>query len=266
METDVTDPYLAAPPARHFVARFLEGAATPVRGFRYLNRNRALWQFAILPLVFNSLITTTAFLLLVTIAGWFYSQFHPWLTGGLSGVWWWLVLVAEVIVGLVLLLVAAIVAIVAWRILSGILCGYFYGQLAEHVEQQLGVGEGELRSISFVSGLIDTILNLTLLIVVSVAIVMLSLIPAAGSVLAVVCGLYFTWFMLGLDYLNMPLAMRGIRRLRQLRFAHRHRMFTIGLGSVVFLFGFVPILGGVLLTTAVVGAVLLHRRIQMYHT
>jgi len=103
METDVMDPYLAAPAARNFLARFVEGAATPVRGFRYLNRNRALWRFAILPLVFNALITTTAFLLLFTVAGWFYAQFHPWITEGLADVWRWLVLIAEVVVGLVLL-------------------------------------------------------------------------------------------------------------------------------------------------------------------
>jgi uncharacterized protein involved in cysteine biosynthesis len=69
MDTVAVDPYLAAPPARSGLARFVEGAAAPVRGFRYLNRNRALWRFALLPLVFNSLITTTAFLLLFTVAG-----------------------------------------------------------------------------------------------------------------------------------------------------------------------------------------------------
>jgi hypothetical protein len=58
----------------------------------------------------------------------------------------------------------------------------------------------------------------------------------------------------------IPRSLRGERRIAQFRYARGISRQTVGLGAAAFLFQFVPIIGAVFLTSAVVGAVLLHRR------
>lgn len=248
------------------MARFLEGASAPFHGLRFLNRHPALWRYAILPTVLNLIITALAFTVLILAAIWLITEFHPQVTQGTTGKWWWLVVAAEIIAGMLLLMVCAIVTVLTWKLLGGILCGYFYGMLAEQVERELGVSDGELRSISLLYEICDTLLNLTLLVVVNIYILLLNVVPLVGGVLALLCSGYFTWYILGLDYLSFPLALRGVRRGPQFAFGHRHRMHSIGLGAVVFGLEFIPIIGAVLLTTAAVGSVLLHRRILLTPT
>jgi len=258
--------FISSPPAEGRMARFLEGASAPFHGLRFLNRHPELWRYAILPTVLNLIITALAFTVLILAAIWLITEFHPQVTQGTTGTWWWLVVAAEIIAGILLLLVCAIVTVLTWKLLGGILCGYFYGLLAEQVERELGVGDGELRSISLLYEICDTLLNLTLLVVVNICILLLNVVPLVGGVLALLCSGYFTWYILGLDYLSFPLALRGDRRGTQFAFGHRHRMHTIGLGAVVFGLEFIPIAGAVLLTTAAVGSVLLHRRILLTPT
>jgi uncharacterized protein involved in cysteine biosynthesis len=76
------------------------------------------------------------------------------------------------------------------------------------------------------------------------------------------CGsYYFTSYTLGLEYFDYPLALRGLRRPEKLAFGRRHRLHVLGLGTAVAILALVPIVNAVLLTTAVTGAVLLHRQI-----
>jgi uncharacterized protein involved in cysteine biosynthesis len=173
-----------------------------------------------------------------------------------------LAVATEIMAGILLLLVCAIITVLTWKLLGGVLCGYFYGMLTERVERLLGVEPDELCPVSLAYEVCDTFLNVTLLIVINVAVLSLNIFPLIGGLVAVVASGYFTWFILGLDYLSYPLVLRGVRRRAQFAFGHHHRMHTIGLGVAVFLFEFIPVIGPVFLTTAAVGAVLLHRRIQ----
>jgi uncharacterized protein involved in cysteine biosynthesis len=66
----------------------------------------------------------------------------------------------------------------------------------------------------------------------------------------------------GSDYLDYPLALRGLRRHEKQEFLKRRRPYVLGLGTTVFLASLLPFVGAVLLAAAVVGAVLLHRRLQ----
>ena len=72
---------------------------------------------------------------------------------------------------------------------------------------------------------------------------------------------YFTCSTLGFEYFDYLLSLRGLRRSEKLAFARRRRPFTLGLGTSVAVLAFVPIINAVFLTTAVVGAVLLHKRL-----
>ena len=75
--------------------------------------------------------------------------------------------------------------------------------------------------------------------------------------------LYYDALLFGEDYFDYPLALRGKRRHEKKEFVRKHRYYTLGLGAAVFLAGFIPIVGAVLLAAAVVGAVQLHRRLEV---
>lgn len=261
MTANSYEEYLARPPVEGSWAKFIEGASAPLHGLRFLRRHPILWRYAILPTTLNLLITGLALTALIVGTVWIVTELHPRLTQGMADVWWWLAVAGEIAVGVVLLLVCAVLTVLMWKLFSGILCGYFYAQLAEHVEQELGVSDEALQPISLFYEVCDTVLNLTLLIVVNAFILLLNVVPLVGGVLALLGSGYFTWYILGVDYLSFPLALRGVRRRAQFAFGHRHRMHTVGLGAAVFALEFIPIIGAVLLTTAAAGAVLLHRRI-----
>lgn len=266
MTVNSREEHIGRQPAQGGLARFLEGASAPLHGLRFVNRHPRLWRYAIWPTALNLLITALALVVLIAAAVWATTELHPRLTQGMAGVWWWLAVAGEILAVVVLLLVCAILTVLIWKLVGGILCGYFYAKLAEQVERELGVSDQELRPISLFYEICDTFLNLTLLIVVNGAILLLNVIPFLGGVLALLGSGYFTWYILGVDYLSFPLALRGVRRRAQFAFGHRHRMHTIGLGAAVFALEFIPIIGAVLLTTAAVGAVLLHRRISVAET
>jgi uncharacterized protein involved in cysteine biosynthesis len=66
---------------------------------------------------------------------------------------------------------------------------------------------------------------------------------------------------LGLDFFDYPLSLRGKRRAEKRLFGRQHRPCVLGTGTAVAMLSLVPLLNALLLTTAVTGAVLVHRRL-----
>ena len=88
------------------------------------------------------------------------------------------------------------------------------------------------------------------------------LVPVVGTMAGLCGSYYFTCATLGFEYFDFPMALRGMRRREKLAFVRRHRACTLGLGTVVMAMAMLPILNALFLTTAVIGAVLLHRRLE----
>ncbi len=93
----------------------MEGASAPLHGWRFLNRHPSLWRYAILPIVFNLLITVLALAVLIAGAVWFITELHPRLTEGVMGEWWWAAVAMEIIAGILMLLVCAILTVLTWK-------------------------------------------------------------------------------------------------------------------------------------------------------
>jgi CysZ protein len=186
---------------------------------------------------------------------WFVHYLHP----KFSPSWWGVAL--EVLVVLALLLVALALTAIAWVLLQGALCGYFYERLARRVEIELGLPAEAMREVSLGYQIADALRDMLRLVLVNGGLLLLNFVPVVGSAAALVGGGYVTCFTLGEDFFDHPLGLRGYRRAEKLAFCRRHRAHTLGLGAAVFLVSLVPVLGSVLLTTAAVGAVLLHRRL-----
>ena len=238
-----------------FLHSFREGFLAPWEGFIYMGRHPLLWRHGLIPVVLNLVITGVVLLFLVVVAIFFIYRLRPLFPTG----WTWLLV--EVLSGIAILVAAIGLSLAGWMLLQGILCGYFYSKLARQVEIQLGARPEELPEVSFGWHVGDALRDVAMLIGVNVGFLCLHVVPVIGSIAAVGGSLYFDSYLLGSDYLDFPLELRGKDRDAKRQFAKRHRSHVLGLGTIVLLISFVPIIGSVLLTTAVPGAVLMHRRL-----
>ena len=254
--------FFDAPPPRTQYGGFTEGVKSAWWGARYLWTHRSLASYAILPTIVNIIITAFVFGLLVVLVGAAAVWMHSYFTAGQTGGWWWLYLCLEILATLVLLFVCGGIAIIVWKFMTGILCGYFYGKLAERVERQLGIEDDEIKSITFFYELVGTVIDIALLIVITGVGFACNLLPVVGSAVGLIGGVYFSAMVLGMSQLAYPLGMRGYNRMEQLNYARKNMSRTAGLGTVVYLFEFLPIIGALFVTAAIVGGVLLHRRIE----
>jgi uncharacterized protein involved in cysteine biosynthesis len=250
---DEPKPSATKPP---LLAAFREGLSVPWEGFKYMVRYPLLWRHGVVPFALNLFITGFVLFLLVFVAIVFISRIHPLFPAG----WTWLLL--EVLCGIAMVAAALGLCIATWMLLQGILCGYFYSKLARQVEIQLGARPEELREVRFAFHLADAFRDVAALIAINAGFLCLHIVPVIGSIAAVGGSVYFDCYLLGSDYLDFPLDLRGRNRAAKRQFARRHRPQVLGLGAIVLLISFVPIIGSVLLTTAATGVVLLHRRLE----
>ncbi len=238
-----------------WLARFAEGFAAPWAGLRYMNAHPRLWRHGILPILCNLLLSAALFAGLVY--GWY--RAYAWLDAAFPASWWAATL--EVLSVIVVAALEIALAIAAWIVFQGILCGFFYSRLAREVEIQLGLAPERMLEVPLLYQVTDALLDLAALTAVAVGCFLLGWVPLVGAPLALILGLYFDCFVFGMDYLDYPQALRARGRRVQRAFARRHRAATLGLGSSVMLLTFIPLLSPVLLTTAATGAVLLYRKL-----
>jgi CysZ protein len=235
---------------------FREGFLAPWDGLAFMCRHRRLWKYGVAPVILNVLITGVVLLILVVAVGFAIDRLHPMFPTG----WGWFGL--EIVCGIALVALALLGAFISWLLLQGILCGFFYGRLAVQVELKLGMHPDDIRDVSLIAQTADAIRDITLLLGINVGLLVLHVVPVIGSLVAMCGSMYFNLMVLGGDFVNFPLDLRGMRRAEKRAFAKRFRYHTLGQGAAVMLLLFVPIVGAVLLTTAVTGSVLLHRRQQ----
>jgi CysZ protein len=133
--------------------------------------------------------------------------------------------------------------------------------MARVVELRLGATPEELVELSFIAEAADGARDAAWLVAINLALLSLHLVPGIGSLVSLALGWYVNCQTLGAGYLDFPLSLRGWRRRERRAFARRHLPQTLGLGTAALAGTLVPVLGAVLLLGAVVGAVLLHRRL-----
>jgi CysZ protein len=237
-------------------AAFVAGLTAPWHGLQHMCRHPALWRYAIVPVVLNVLITAAVLTTLVAAGVALTLWLHPKFSGS------WLGWIGEFATAIALLLAMVGGAAAAWMLLQGILCGYFYAKLAYQVELQLGMNPDEIKEVPFSYQVADAVRDFAALLAINIGFLFLHCIPVVGSIVGSCGALYFDCLIFGRDYLDYPLALRGKRRNDKWEFLRQHRMQGLGLGFAVLLLNFLPVLGAVVLTTAVTGAVLLHRTLE----
>lgn len=234
-------------------AKFFSGFAAPFEGFIYLCRNPKLWVYGFLPVLLNLVVTAVALVVLLATVASFVVYLHPRFPGG------WTYVGLEVLAAIGCLLLALGLSLVVWIFLKGVLCGYFQAVLAREVEIRLGLPVEQMQEISWKYHAIDAFRDVAALVGINGGLLFLQLVPVIGSIAGVVLTLYFDWKLFGAEYFDYPLSLRGKRRSEKQEFIRGNLQQTLGLGACVFLANLIPVVGAVLLSTAAVGAVLLHR-------
>lgn len=248
-------PFVERPARRFFLAALWEGFVAPWEGFRFLARRPALWRYGLWPLLVNVLLSIAAVIGLYYGVGALLATLTPWLPGGwLGNLLYW-----AAAAGLVVVALGIVVG--AWMALGALLCAMAYGRLVERTERELGLDPSEMKPLSLWKEASDAVRLALRVALVNAGCLLLHLVPAVGSFLALGVSTYVSSYWFGFEYLDYPLALRGRTLDEKRRFATAHRFHTHGLGLAVLGMTFVPVLGGVGLTTAVVGAALLHRRL-----
>jgi CysZ protein len=221
-----------------------------------MSRNPKLWRYGILPVVVNLLLTGLVLLALIGAGTYFATVIHPKFGPGFFG-WVW-----EILTVLFLFVLACSLTFAFWIVMQIICCGYFYGRLAVQVERLLGMKAEEIVEIPLMQEVADTLRESRSLLLVNLLCLIVQFVPVVGAIVGVSGSYYFTCLALGREYWDYPLCLRGLRREEKHRFARRHQCHTLGLGTAVAILFMIPLANAILLTTAVTGAVLLHRKIS----
>jgi CysZ protein len=239
------------------ISAFLEGLKTPLTGLEFMGRYPKLWRYGIWPVALNLLLSGLVLLLLIGLVAYVATNvIHPYFDPG--GFFWRTV---EVMADIILFILACGLAFAFWITMQIAVCGYFYGKLAVQVELLLGTKKEELVEVPLMHEIIDTSRESLSLVFINLLFLLIQIVPVIGAIVGIPGSYYFTSLALGREYWDYPLALRGHRRKEKHQFARRHRPHTLGLGTSVAIIFLIPIANAVLLTSAVTGAVLLHRKL-----
>lgn len=236
---------------------FLTGLRAPIEGFSFLVRRPKLWHYAVLPITINIVLTVLLLVGLTWAAYEFLQYMHTW--PRFAG-WWGRTQEFFVALGVIAVTLSLIAG--SYILVGGILMAWFNERLAKQVEMALGTPASELTELPLKYQAIDAVINFSKVMFTAAVCFLIGCIPFVGFIIGGAISFYVDCFIFGYDYLDYPLALRGMRRADKRAFARRHRPQTLGLGATVLLMNFIPIVGSVFLTTAAAGAVLLHRRLR----
>jgi CysZ protein len=250
------------PPRRSSPLGFLAGLRAPLEGFSFLIRRPALWPYAIFPILINIALTLLLLVGLGYAAYSFLQYMHTWPT--FAAGWWGRT--QEFFAAILVIAITLSVIAGSYILIGGILTAWFNERLAKQVELAIGTPLSELHDLPFKYQVIDALINFSKVALTACVCFLLSIIPVVGIVLGGAISFYVDCFIFGYDYLDYPLALRGIRRKEKRAFARKHRPETLGLGATVLLMNFLPLVGPIFLTTAAAGAVLLHKRLREAET
>ncbi|MDA1163697.1 MAG: EI24 domain-containing protein [Planctomycetota bacterium] len=239
-----------------FFRDYCEGIATAADGFRFLCRYPSLWQYGVWPVLINIAVAFASLLITFYVGTTAWKSFTPELP-----VAWWAPIIEWI--GLIAILALAIsVGLISCLLLQSVFCAWAFSKLAYRVELFLGASADDLVDIAISAQIIDAIRACLKLLLINVALLFLNFIPVAGSIAALAIGYYMNALILGSEFLGYPQELRGVRWVRRHEFAKTWLPSTLGLGTIVAGLMLIPIVGALFQTTALVGAVLLHRRIS----
>lgn len=237
------------------IAEFSAGPTYLLRGFAMLGEP-SLRRYVVVPILINIVLIVA----LVSLFGW---QLDSWLDTALRGLPNWLGWL-ETLLWWIGILLSTLAFCYVFTLLANLIASPFNGLLSAQVERlvtgtapESGMGLaremadgvfGELRRLRYYFGraLLLALLSLVLFFI-----------PLANLAIA---PLWFVFgaFMLSFEYLDQPMANRGLRFDAKLGELRARRWRHLGFGSLVTVMTAIPLANLVVMPAAVVGATLLY--------
>jgi CysZ protein len=232
------------------------GLKLPLGSVRFLLANKRLLPFVIMPALINLLLFAGSAVLLIMHAGdllgwlWQKPAVEHSLDVPLVTLWY----VAYVVSILLALVVSYVIVLVS----GGILASPFHDFLSENTEQiLLGVDELPDTGESMIAGLIRSVFSSALIGVtyglLMIPILLLNVIPLAGSVAATILGASVSAYFVSLEYTDPTLERHGMRIRDKFRLIWDNLPLcaSFGLGTSFLLW--IPLLNFVCMPIAVIG-------------
>ena len=209
----------------------LAGAAYPFRALAVLNRAPQLWRYVLIPILVNIVVGVTVYLGLLLLG----LRTIDGFVGGLPG---WAAALGALL--RVLLVIALLLATGFVLVRFGVVLGSpWYARLSEDLErirtgwappaEPLSIG-GIVRDLA--RSLLFELKKLLLVVVVGLALLLLNLVPGAGTAIAtggwIALGATIAW----LDFLESPLERRRMRFRARLGLLRRSLPASAGFGLV----------------------------------
>lgn len=168
-------------------------------------------------------------------------------------------LVTRLAAGFALVGAAVLLGLVAFTAVTLVIGGPFYENIAERIEDDLGITAGHLGLSwwkQFVTGLRDGIALLLRSLLFTIPLFLTGFLPFVGqSVVPVLVALTTAWFM-ALEVVAVPFYRRGIGLRGRTAMIRRRRMLALGLGLPAVLLCMIPLLAIVVMPVAFAGGVL----------
>ncbi|MEW6368270.1 MAG: EI24 domain-containing protein [Acidobacteriota bacterium] len=251
---------LLAPLPQSSAHRFLAGFLCAPRALTFLVTHPRLLVHIIAP----SLIT----LAVLCVALWTSIKLAPVVVGALWSrpphgwqVFFWYV--AAGLAGMLLVMLALVLTYA----LAGMISTPFNDVLAERVVEIVWRPPQESVSFRFMlscalTSLRHSFLNLCLYLLIMIPLLLLNLIPVAGSILFAATSAVTTVFFLARDLLDGPLSLKRLSYRQKIGLVKKERALCSGLGAAAALLMWVPVLNLLLLPVAAVAASLLYCRME----
>lgn len=233
---------------------YVRGLLAPHTGFVYLREHPHLWRYGVMPILLNALLGILLLPLALGVAVYLTIHTGEYLTEHLGRF-------GRIAVNVGYFLSAIGLSFASWVVLQGVLCSFFYERLAREVELLLGIPSDELKDIPWLTLLLDALRHGLWLVILNAGLFVLNCLPVVGTILGLPVGYYINGMIFGEECFSYPLGLRGQDRQRRRAFTGQHRFVTLGLGTSVLIFSMIPLVGSIPVTTSVIGAVLLHRRL-----
>jgi CysZ protein len=168
-------------------------------------------------------------------------------------------LVTRLAAGLALVSAAVLLGLVGFTAVTLVVGGPFYENIAERIEDDLGVTMGHLDPSwwkQFLSGLRDGIVLLLRSLVFTIPLFLAGFLPVVGQIVVpVLVALTTAWFM-ALEVVAVPFYQRGIGLRDRTAMLRRRRTLALGLGLPAALLSMIPLLAIVVMPVAFAGGVL----------
>jgi CysZ protein len=168
-------------------------------------------------------------------------------------------LATRVAAGFTLVSAAVLLGLVGFTAATLVIGGPFYEHIAERIEEDLGLAEGD-RDQSWwselVAGTRDGIVLLLRSLIFTIPLFFAGFLPVIGqSAVPVLVALVTGWF-IALEVVSVPFYRRGIGLRERTRILRRRRMLAIGLGLPAALLCMIPLLAIVVMPVTFAGGVL----------